>query len=119
MRCRIAFPLRRKLVIVSATIASVFITACSDVTAPKTLVPRGSPATTVLAPQSGLATSVATINGSAASSAEASRQCAAPGTGLTGALNMLQDATMFTIPMARDADQGNAGMFHAVDVSGC
>jgi hypothetical protein len=32
---------------------------------------------------------------------------------------MLQDATMFTIPMARDADQGNAGMFHAVDVSSC
>ncbi len=44
---------------------------------------------------------------------------AAPGTGLVGACNMLLDATMVTIPMARDAAQGNAGMFHAVDVSGC
>src|SRR2546422_8517856 len=42
----------------------------------------------------------------------AARPCAAPGSGLPGALNMLHDATMFTIPMARDADQGNAGMFH-------
>jgi len=119
MMYRIAFPLRRELVIVSGIIASVVITACSDVTAPKTLVPRGLPAANILAPQSGLATSVATINGGTASSAEASRPCVAPGTGLPGALNMLQDATMFTIPMARDADQGNAGMFHAVDVSGC
>jgi hypothetical protein len=44
---------------------------------------------------------------------------AAPGTGLVGACNMLRDATMVSIPMARDAAQGNAGMFHAVDVSGC
>lgn len=44
---------------------------------------------------------------------------AAPGTRLVGACNMLRDATMVTIPMARDAAQGNAGMFHAVDVSGC
>ncbi|MHB0923452.1 MAG: hypothetical protein ACYC6H_00140 [Bellilinea sp.] len=51
--------------------------------------------------------------------AEAGRQCTAPGGGYSGALNMLHDATMWTIPMARDAAQGNAGMFHAVDVSGC
>jgi len=44
---------------------------------------------------------------------------AAPGTGLTGACNMLLDPTMTTIPMVRDAQQGNAGMFHAVAVSGC
>jgi len=44
---------------------------------------------------------------------------AAPGTGLTGACNMLLDPTMTTIPMVRDAPQGNAGMFHAVAVSGC
>jgi len=44
---------------------------------------------------------------------------AAPGTGVVGACNMLLDATMVSIPMARDAAQGNAGMFHAVDVSGC
>jgi len=47
---------------------------------------------------------------------------AAPGptpNGFTGACNMLQDPTMWTIPMARDAAEGNAGMFRAVDVSGC
>jgi hypothetical protein len=41
----------------------------------------------------------------------------ASGTACVGALNMLRDATMFTIPMAHDAAQGNAGMFHAVAVS--
>jgi hypothetical protein len=44
---------------------------------------------------------------------------AAPGTGLVGALNMLGDPTMLTVPMVHDAPQGNAGMFHAVAVSGC
>lgn len=47
----------------------------------------------------------------------------APGTGLTGACNMLlaflpSGAGMGTA-MSRNAEQGNAGMFHAVDVSGC
>ena len=36
-----------------------------------------------------------------------------------GALNMLHDATMATIPMTHDAAQGNAGMSTAVAVSGC
>ena len=92
--------IRRKLLITTAIIASVVITACSDVTAPKKLVPAGLPAATI-------------------GSAEASRPCAAPGTGSVGALNMLHDPTMFTIPMARNAAQGTAGMFHAVAVSGC
>ena len=39
--------------------------------------------------------------------------------GYCGALNMLMDLTMWDIPMSRDAAQGNAGMFHAVGVSGC
>lgn len=43
----------------------------------------------------------------------------APGTGMTGACNMLLDPTMTTTPMTHDAAQGNAGMFHAVAVSGC
>ncbi len=43
----------------------------------------------------------------------------APGTGLTGACNMLHDPTMLTTPMTVDAAQGNAGMFTAVAVSGC
>src|SRR5512140_156434 len=55
----------------------------------------------------------------AAQPAQASRQCPAPGTGRPGALNMLHDATMWTIPMARDTAQGNAGMFIAVGKSGC
>jgi hypothetical protein len=43
----------------------------------------------------------------------------APGTGLTGACNMLRDPTMVTTPMTHDSAQGNAGMFLAVAVSGC
>lgn len=43
----------------------------------------------------------------------------APGTGLTGACNMLRDPTMSTIPMTADSAQGNAGMYTAVAVSGC
>ena len=93
----------RNLLIATAVIASVVITACSDMTAPKKLVPGGLPAATILASQSGPAIS-----------AEASRPCPAP-----GALNMLHDATMFPIPMDRDAAQGNTGMYHAVAVSGC
>jgi hypothetical protein len=49
--------------------------------------------------------------------AEASTPSPAPCT--VGALNMLHDDTMRTIPMVRDAAQGNAGMFTAVGVSGC
>ncbi len=96
----------RKLYIATAIIASVAITACSDMTGPKNLVSASLPRATILAP-----TTVAR--------AEASRSCPAPGTGSAGALNMLQDPTMFTVPGARAADQGIAGMFHAVDVSAC
>lgn len=92
----------------TAIIASVGITACSDMTAPKKLAPGGLPAAAIVAPH---------VVATTARSAEAS--CPAPGTGSAGALNMLHDRTMFTIPMAQDADQGNAGMFHAVAVSGC
>jgi hypothetical protein len=99
--------IRRKLLIAAAIIASVVITACSDMTAPKPLVPGVLPASAILAPQSAPALLVA------AGSAEASTACEA------GALNMLHDPTMFTIPMTRDAPQGNTGMFHAVAVSGC
>jgi hypothetical protein len=94
--------IRRKLLIATAIIASVVITACSDMTAPKKLVPGAVRAATIRASRS-----------------ESSRPCAAPGTGLGGALNMLLDATMTTLPMGKDAAQGNTGMFHAVDVSGC
>ena len=78
---------------------SVVITACSDMTAATETQPSGA--------------------GGRASFAEGSRPCPAPGTGLPGALNMVHDATMLTIPMARDAEQGNAGMSRAVTESGC
>jgi hypothetical protein len=44
------------------------------------------------------------------------------GTGLVGACNMLVPAAafgMFDKAMSLDSAQGNAGMFHAVAVSGC
>jgi len=119
MKYQIAFPLRRELLVITAIFGTVVVTACSDVTAPNTLVPAGLPTAAILAPQSGHAISVATINSLGTASLESSRPCPAPGGGFPGALNMLHDATMLTTPMARDADQGNAGMFHAVDVSGC
>jgi hypothetical protein len=49
----------------------------------------------------------------------ASRPCPAPGGGYPGALNMVHDATMLTIPMARDNPNGNAGMYTAVANSAC
>jgi hypothetical protein len=91
--------IHRHLLIAIAIIAAGVITACSDMTAPTEVQ------------SSGLV--------GRASLAEGSRTCPAPGTGLPGALNMLLDPTMFTIPMVHDAAQGNVGMFHAVDVSGC
>ncbi len=47
----------------------------------------------------------------AAQPTQASGQCPAPGTGLPGALNMLHDAGMFTIPLS---PKGDAGMWIAV-----
>jgi hypothetical protein len=90
--------IHRKLLIATAIIASGVITACSDTTAPTEMQ------------STGLAGRVSFVEAST---------CPAPGTGLPGALNMVLDPTMFTIPMERDAAQGNDGMFHAVDVSGC
>ena len=58
--------MRRKLYIATAITASVAMTACSDMTAPKTLVAGGSPPTVTLASSSAaarIATVVATING--------------------------------------------------------
>jgi hypothetical protein len=42
---------------------------------------------------------------------------AATGPAFCGALNMLHDATMATIPMTHDAPQGNIGMSTAVAAS--
>ncbi len=54
--------IRRKLLIATAIIAAVVITACSDMAAPKTLGRGGLPAA-VITPHSGPVTVVATING--------------------------------------------------------
>jgi hypothetical protein len=91
--------IHRTLLMVTAIIASVVIAGCSAMTAPTEMQPPG-------------------LAGSPTFDA-ASPQCPAPGTGLPGALNMVHDPTMLDIPMARDADQGNAGMIRAVDASGC
>jgi hypothetical protein len=55
--------IRRKLLVAIALIASVVITACSDMTAAKKLVPGRLPAAAILAPHPGPGTVVATING--------------------------------------------------------
>jgi hypothetical protein len=85
-----------KLLITTIIITSGVITACSDTTGPGET-------------QSALG----------ASFAEGSRPCVAPGGGFPGALNMMHDPTMLSIPMERDAPQGNAGMFRAVAQSAC
>jgi hypothetical protein len=84
-----------KLLIATAILAFGVLTACSDTTGPADT-------------QSELRASFAS-----------SRQCPSPGTGLAGAENMLHDPTMLTIPMLRDAPQGNIGMFRAIDESAC
>ena len=90
----------RRITFMAATItASVVATACSDMTGPTEIQSPG-PAGRV-------------------SFAAGSRPCVAPGGGFSGALNMLHDETMATIPMTRNAPQGNLGMARAVDVSGC
>lgn len=89
----------RKLLITTAIIISGVITACSDMTGPAER-------------------QTDTFAGGALF-AEGSRQCPAPGTGSAGAWNMTHDATMFSIPMDRDAPQGNAGMVRAVTNSAC
>lgn len=55
--------IRPKLLIATAIIAAVVTTACSDTTAPKQVVPGGSPAAAILAPHGGPVTVVATIHG--------------------------------------------------------
>ena len=55
--------IRRTLLIATAIIASVAVTACSDMTAPRTLAPDGSAGAAILGSRAGAATVVATING--------------------------------------------------------
>ncbi len=67
-----------------------------------------------------VALAVVLVAPSLASPAEASgRMCPSPGTGLAGALNMVLDPTMDQIMADHTADQGNAGMYRAVENSAC
>jgi hypothetical protein len=88
-----------KLVIATAILSSGILTACSDTTGPSE-------------------TQTEKFAGGALF-AQGSRPCVAPGGGFPGALNVMHDPTMLTIPMERDAPQGNAGMFRAVAESAC
>jgi hypothetical protein len=88
-----------KLLIAAAILASGALTACSDATGPSD-------------------TQTDRFAGGALF-AQGSRPCVAPGGGYPGALNMLHDPTMATIPMTRDAPQGNEGMARAVAESAC
>ncbi len=63
-----------------------------------------------------LSLAVATIG---ANPVQAAGVCPAPGTGLPGALNMIRDAKMWDVPMARDNPNGNIGMGIAVTHSAC
>lgn len=90
---------RRMLLVPSLLGAAIAISACSDVTSP-TRPARGTARQT-------------------AATASADKVCPAPGTGCAGALNMLLDPTMTTVPMMHDAPNGNTGMFRAVAESGC
>lgn len=72
---------------------------------------------------------IATLSAACLLSASAATLSAAPAvaagpaptpSGYIGACNMLNDATMGTVPMVKNVNgNGNIGMFHAVDVSGC
>jgi hypothetical protein len=88
-----------KLLITTVILASGVLTACSDMTGP------AEPEIEKFA--------------GGALFAQGSRPCVAPGGGYPGALNMLHDPTMASIPMQRDAPQGNAGMERAVAQSAC
>ena len=107
----------RKQLIAAAVTAAVALAACSDTTAPRAIVPAGQPAAANARPAGSLA--AASQESPTAGSAQGSRKCEASPEAAAGALNMLNDPTMLTIPMTRDAPQGNAGMFRAVAVSGC
>lgn len=100
--------------------AGGWVTVCFETLTSGQIVIRGElpPAAAIVTEQSGSVTLTVSGVGPSAS-AEVSRPCTAPGGGYPGALNMLHDRKMFDVPMLKDAPQGNAGMFHAVDVSSC
>ena len=105
--------IRRKLLIATAIIASVVITACSDMTAPKKLVPGGLPAAAILAPHVAVAdregnrehvTVVATIY--------------ARGTSVMTAPGLLRGKTVFSTKVKLLSDGSATGHFTCIDVFG-
>jgi len=107
----------RKHLMAAALTAAGALTACSDITAPREIGTAGQAVAVTVRPAGSVV--AASQASPTPASAEGSRKCEASDEAAAGALNMLNDPTMLTIPMTRDAPQGNAGMFHAVAVSGC
>src|SRR4051794_23349977 len=66
-----------------------------------------------------LAVAAGALIAAVSSAPVAAQTCPAPGGGYAGALNMVHDATMLTVPMTQDAPQGNAGMYTAVANTAC
>ena len=96
--------IHRTLLIAAAIIASVAITACSDTTAPKKVVP-GLPAAAILAPHPGPATVVATINGGGTADMEVPQ-------------GLLAGRTVFGIGVKLLSDGSATGHFDCVDQHG-
>ena len=96
---------RKLFMVTTAIIASAAITACSDTTAPKQLVPRGLPAAALLAPHPGPATVVATINGGGTAEMQVPAGLLAGTTSWGGHITLYSDGTA-------------KGEFHCVDQMG-
>jgi hypothetical protein len=101
--------IRRKLLIATAIITSVVITACSDMTAPKKLVPGGLLAAVTLAPHAATVTVFARINGGGT----AEMQLLDPVSGAGGS-----GRSMFGIGVTLFSDGSATGDFECVDQHG-
>ena len=85
-----------------ALAATLSVTGCSNPVGPASLNPDG-PA----------------FSQNSSGSNSGKQKCQATDAAAMGARNMIKGKHMFDIAMIRAADQGNEGMFHALEVSGC
>ena len=93
--------IRRTLLTAIAIVASVVVTACSDMTAPKTLASEGSSGTAMLASRAAAATLVATIHG-----------------GGTANMDDGMGSTVWGAGIKLFSDGSATGEFHCVDQHG-
>jgi hypothetical protein len=96
--------IHRKLLMATAIVASVVTTACSDTTAPQN-APGGLPPAAILAPHSGPATAMATINGGGTADMEVP-----PG--------FLAGRTVFGMGIKLLSDGSATGEIHCIDLMG-